>query len=98
MGFDRDLVYREYILEKDYLVYINFLFLSAFWGSLFFVVCRDLIYRYDLYKVFNAFIFLFLCFITLLYQYDIFIRTMLFAVFNLFGFFRVALYLLNRGH
>ena len=99
MGFDRDLVYREYILEKEYLNYVNFVYLTIFWGVLSLFTCRELFYENSLYKAFNVYVFIFIFAITALYQLDVLIRTMLFVILNVFGFFRVAIYVIGRrGH
>jgi len=96
MGFDRDLVYREYVLEKEFLQHINFTFISLFWGALSIFTCRELFYTNSLYKSFNVYVFMLLLGVTSLYQFDTFIRTMLFVVLNIFGFFRVIIFVLER--
>lgn len=96
MGFERDLVYREYVLEQEYLSYVNFIFLAIFWGIFSFFAFQELLCKYSLYKAFNVFVFIFLCGITVLYQLNFIMETMSFVILNLFGFLRVSIFMLDR--
>ena len=66
MGFERDLVYREYVLEQEYLSYVNFIFLAIFWGVFSFFAFQKLLCKYSLYRAFNVFVFIFLLFFAVL--------------------------------
>lgn len=96
MGFERDLVYREYVLEQEHLSYVNFIFLAIFWGVFSFFAFQKLLCKYSLYRAFNVFVFIFLCGITILYQFNFIIETMSFVVLNLFGFLRVGILMLEK--
>jgi hypothetical protein len=96
MGFERDLVYREDILENEYLTYINNFFLAVFWFVISFFAIKNIFQNFSLCKLFNLFIFIFLFVITLMYNYNILIETMLFVVLNLFGLFRILIYILEK--
>lgn len=96
MGFDRDLVYREYVLETEYFKYINFLYLSIFWALISLFTCRELFYKNSLYRAFNVYVFIFIFAITALYQANVFISTMLFLILNIFGFFRILIFIMER--
>jgi len=98
MGFDRDLIYREYIIEKEYLIYFDTLYISFFWGIIFLLIVT--FFKYFLFSTFNACIFLIIFIVTILYSFDIYIRTMFFVILNIFGLIRVIILFLDRrrGH
>jgi len=58
MGFERDLVYREHILEQEYLSYVNFIFLTIFWGVFSFLHFKSF-YVNTLYIKFLIYLYLF---------------------------------------
>lgn len=96
MGFARDLIYREYLLKEEYFSDSNFVFISVLWGVLFVITCRELFYKFSLHAAFNGFVFILLCGITTLYQSAAFIGIMLFVLLNIFGFFRLAIFILEN--
>ena len=97
MGFDRDLIYRESILEEEYLMYLNYAYLSAFWIFVSGFICREIFRKFSLHLGFSLFVFCSLSIVSILYQYDNFVSTMFFVVFNIFGLVKLTLFLFQKN-
>ena len=95
MGIARDLIYREYILTNEYLVYINYIYLMFFWILISVFIFKKILANFTLYLGFNLLIFLGLSTSAFLYHLDIFPSTFLFVCLNIFGLFRVILFFID---
>ena len=96
MGFDRDLVYREYLLEKEYLIYFNLIYIAIFWILIFLLKCKKFLHKFSLHESFQLFIYLVLSVVTFLYKFDIYISTFIFVLLNIFGLLRICIDLLKK--
>lgn len=91
MGFERDLVYREYILETEYLSSLNPLIITLFWVVCFAFTCRQIYAKFSLQNLFHLSIYLLLSIGSFLYAFDKWESTMLFVIVSLFGLLRVII-------
>jgi len=89
MGFERDLVYRAYILETVYLKYINFIYFGLFWATAFAFTCKEVFSSNFLHVSFQLIIYFIISVTTFLYTFEILANTILIVLLNIFGFFRV---------
>lgn len=95
MGFERDLMYREYILQTEYLNHINLIYLDVFWISLFIFTCKEVKANFSLHVRFQFVVYFILSVITFMYNAEFLMSTMIFVLLNVFGILRVMVDLLR---
>ena len=98
MGFYRDLIFREYIIEEKYLPYLNYVYLFIFWSLVSILSCVKIFNKFSYGLLINIFTFIALILINILSQLDYFPSAVLFVLFNLFGIFRFIIFLLAKSN
>jgi len=97
MGFERDLVYREYILKQEYLESLNPFMISLFWIACFAFTCKQIYAKFSLHNLFHLGTYLLISISSFLYALDILESTMFFVVVCVFGLLRVIIDVLKRA-